>query len=63
MSTETRADIVLEEAKTNIQFAIEKLSEIVINKCYGYDEFSVDYRNKIATSFNVLLSIRDNLDV
>ena len=63
MSTETRADIVLEEAKTNIQFAIEKLSEIVINKCYGYDEFNVDYRTKIATSFNVLLSIRDNLDV
>lgn len=61
MSVTTAADIELEAAKEEIQDAIKNLSEIVVNRCWGWNDFGSAYRAKIAQSLADLIVIRDRL--
>lgn len=60
MGVRTTADDKVDEAKDHVQKAIECLSEVVIRKCYGTDEYSVDYLNRLRKQLVVLLEIRDS---
>jgi len=61
MGVVTSADEHLYEAKENISKAVSELSEIVINKCWGHDDFSEEYKAKIKNTFLTLLELRDDL--
>lgn len=58
---ETTADRKLEQAKDNINEAISNLSEIVINRCQGEDEYNQTFRMKMKACLNELLDIREEL--
>lgn len=60
MSVRTTADEKGDEAREHIQEAIEDLSEIVIGRCHGADEYSVEYRNKLRGALIGLLDLRDS---
>ena len=57
MSVRTTADEKLEEARVAIQVAAEVLSRVVVEKCWGHDEFNGDFRKKIKETFYKLVEI------
>lgn len=61
MSIRTEADRHLELAKENINFAIKELSEILINECWGYDQWNNEYTEKINNTFDQLRKIKRDL--
>lgn len=60
MSVETENDRLLQEAKENIQNAIERLGEVIIFR--GSDEFTKTYRDKMGNALKSLISARDELN-
>ncbi len=61
MSVQTTADDHLDNAKADVQTAIKHLSEIIIDRCCGWNEYSADYREGIAQSLADLIVVRDRL--
>lgn len=61
MSVTTTADEKLHEARQHIADAIRSLSAIVIDECWGHDDFSKEYRNKIDTAFESLRQAKRDL--
>lgn len=57
----TPADNKITEAKSNIDTAIKCLSEIVVDKIHGSDEFRDDYLKKLKSSMFSLIDIRETL--
>ena len=60
MSVRTTADEKVDQARHHIQEAIERLSEVVISRCYGTSEYSEDYLSKLCRQLIRLLEIRDS---
>lgn len=60
MSVRTTADEKRDKAEEHVQEAIECLSEIVIGRCYGADEYNVKYLNKLRGTLIGLLDMRDS---
>ena len=63
MGVRTEADVHLDTAKDNINKAVTALAEIVVNGCWGSDEYSPEYCNEIEDIFNTLLKIRKKFKV
>jgi len=61
MSVNTTADDRVEKAKEHIEEAVKELSEIIVDKCYGSDEFSVEYTSTLICTFNKLVRMRRDL--
>jgi hypothetical protein len=61
MSVRTQADECLDRAKSGINDSITDLSQIVINRVWGSDEYKPEYKKKIDDSLITLLKIRDDL--
>ena len=61
MSVTTTADEQLENAKENIQSAIKNLSEIVVDQCWGADEYKREFRDKLRKTHFELLELRDRI--
>lgn len=56
----TTADLSRDEAKEQIEKAIENLSGIVVTRTTsGHDDFSAEYLSKMRTALNHLLDARD----
>jgi len=62
MSVRTEADERLKSAKEHLQAAIKDLSEIAINKCWGYDEYSKEWKHKMKEMLVALLEMQEELD-
>jgi hypothetical protein len=62
MGVRTEADEQLDKADENIKAAIERLSKIVVDKCWGYDEYNKTYQHTIQESLRSLLEVRENLN-
>ncbi len=58
----TIADEKLYEAETHIQIAIDALSQIVVHKCQGHDDYNAEHQAKIQDVFIKLLAIRAELE-
>lgn len=54
----TTADKNLDSAKDNIKEAIKNLSTIVIDECWGFDEFDPGYRNILNKAMQQLINIK-----
>ena len=61
MSVRTTADERRDEVIEHLRRAIETLSEIVIDQCWGWDQFNDEYQQKLQRSLNALLKIRRDL--
>ena len=62
MGVITTADEKLESAKEHINAAIEDLSEIVVNRCWGHDEYVEEAKDAQKKVFADLLSMRTRLE-
>jgi len=62
MGVTTTADEQLDEAVKSINIAIKHLSSIVIDECWGYDDWNEEYTKKIHKSFKRLIKIRKELN-
>ena len=61
MSVVTTADEKLSSVKEHLRLALEDLSEIVIQKCWGYDEFNRQYQRILHECFTELVNVRSRL--
>lgn len=59
MSVSTRADENLDAVRKHIEEATKLLSEIVVDQCWGHDEFSPEYKKKIKDLFLYFLELKD----
>lgn len=57
MSVRTTADEKLDEARDAVKIALKALTEIVIEDCWGHDEFSTSRFASIEASYQELLVI------
>jgi len=61
MSVTTKANACLDAARINVDDAIENLSAIVVDQCWGHDEFNKIMTAEIKRAFKELLDIRAGL--
>ena len=61
MSVRTTADEHLDSAKQHIKDAVKDLSEIVVEQCWGHDEYREEYSEELKRIFRELLEIRDRI--
>ena len=58
----TTADERRDDALSHIYKAIEGLSDIIVRRVWGSDDFSKDYHSKLRSALNDLLDIRERLE-
>ncbi len=61
MSVETEADTRRDTAKAALDVAIKHLSEIVVQRCCGYEEFTDTYRATLRNTLSDLIELREKL--
>lgn len=61
MSVRTTADEKIESARDNISSAVASLAEVIVGRCWGYDEFNDEFNVKMKNAFKTLIELRDTL--
>ena len=61
MGVITTADENLEKARENIRLAIQYLSSVLVEECWGHDEYSDEFLETLEGSFDQLRRIRKKL--
>ena len=61
MSVTTTADERLNSASEHIKAAALDLSAIVLDECWGYDDYRVDYTAEIHSALNTLIMLKAKL--
>ena len=61
MSVTTTADERITSSKGHVQLALENLNDVVIQKVWGADEFSAEYRAQLRNWHQRLLELRDEM--
>ncbi len=61
MSVQTTADEHRDAARENVRDAIRNLSQIVVEQCWGHDEYRAGYRTALSESFQELIAIQEKL--
>ena len=59
--TVTTADEKIDEARTSIRDAAKALSEVVVDECWGADEYKPEFRATLRGVLNDLLDIKERL--
>ena len=62
MSVITTADEKLNSAVDSLNSAIANLSEIVIDRCWGHDDYTTEFKEVLSKSMFDLIQIRDALE-
>lgn len=62
MSVRTTADEHLDSAAEHIRAAIKDLTEIVIEECWGHDEFTAEYQTTVSEVFDELRKLKGRLN-
>lgn len=57
----TTADAELRAAEDHVRKATEHLSNIVVSRVWGWEDFSPDYQEKLTNTFHELLTLRNRL--
>ncbi len=61
MSVRTTADEKIDEARDSINKALKALNEIVVNECWGHDEFNKAFTKKMLEAHAMLIEVRSKL--
>ncbi len=61
MSVQTTADDCRDKAREGVLDAIRGLSQIVVERCWGYDEYTEEYRYELSEVLQGLIVIRERL--
>lgn len=59
MSVKTKADEKIELVRENIDSATKAISELVIDRVWGYDDLNEDYQNLLADAMFELMKLRN----
>lgn len=62
MGVRTAANEKITEAFDGVDMALKSLTEIVVNKCWGYDEFATEKNKKLEALHAKLLVIRREIE-
>lgn len=62
MSVNTAADDALANAKYSVNEAIKELSKILIDECWGHDEYKKEYYEAMNEAFTQLREIKKLLN-
>lgn len=55
----TEADEHRDAALEHIDSALQHLNKIVVERCWGYDEYKIEYRMMLTLVHNILMLCRD----
>lgn len=58
MRERTTADENLDDARTAVNKAIQALAEIIIDECWGHDNYNSEFRTEIDLAFDELRRIK-----
>jgi hypothetical protein len=61
VSVRTIADEQRDKALEHIQEALNRLNDVVILRCSGYEDFNDQYKLKLRLGFSRLIEVRDLL--
>lgn len=61
MGLRTTADEKLDEAREATDQALKALNEIVVNECWGHDEYKKEFTQQIHEAHFMLIQIRTKL--
>lgn len=61
MSVTTTADEKVDSVRTNVREATKALAEVVIEDCWGADEFTPEFKTTLREVMNDLLDIKNRL--
>ncbi len=59
---QTAADDLRDSTRESITEAIKNLAEIVIDKVYGHDDYTEEYKNRLTEVLIDLIKIANKLD-
>lgn len=62
MSVVTEADEKYAQAILALEDAIFALAHIVINRCWGYDDYSKEFQAKLRAALNTIMDVRDAIE-
>ena len=62
MAVNTTADDNLENAKIHVQRGMSSLADIVINKCYGSEEYTSDAKERFLKALNLMIEAQNLLE-
>jgi hypothetical protein len=62
MGVRTTADEKLDAADEHMRQAVMALSEIVVDECYGHDEYNAEFSATINQTMFSLIELRRKLD-
>lgn len=61
MSVRTAADEKREEAHAHVDQAVKALAAILVDRCWGYDEWTPAFQRCLAEAFTKLMEIERDL--
>ncbi len=61
MSVQTDADEHRDQAVKHVREALRHLNEIIALECWGHDQYTRDYKNKLLEAHTKLVQIREDL--
>lgn len=61
MGVVTTADEKIKSAKGHIKDAIDDLKSVLVDECWGHDDFTPEYNEALTDSFTDLLRINTRL--
>jgi len=62
MNMQTEADEHRRNAIKHLEQAIRHLGHIVVDRCWGYDDYTDRFYEALREAFSTLLDVRDSID-
>lgn len=61
VSVQTTADEELENTRESVRSAIKSLSRILVDECWGHEEFNPEFTFKLKAAFTQLMEIKKTI--
>ena len=61
MSVRIEADEKIDNAKHYVQQALAQLNAVVVDRCWGHGDYTIEYKKRIAKAHASLVEVRDEL--
>jgi hypothetical protein len=61
MSVRTEADSQLDTARDDVHSALKALGKILVEQCWGHDDYKAEFRAKMVEAHGLLLQVQEKL--